>query len=133
MNFYPTGRHAPSACQAARHLAGADLEQAHRGVERELLAGLRRQNEWLCGHSNANPRIVAGLGIQELLSPEEMVEEVELRATQGARTVKLIPGWFHEMPNDRRFWPMYERCQELGLAVTADTGSPGWRARCPPE
>jgi len=126
LNFYPTAfmRRALRA-KVPSGLGGSELEEAYRGVEGELVAGLRRQNEWLCRLHGAEPRIVAGIGVQGLLTPEQMVEEVELRAEQGARTVKLIPGWFHEMPNDRRFWPMYQRCQELGLAVTADTGSLG--------
>jgi predicted TIM-barrel fold metal-dependent hydrolase len=126
LNLYPTGlmrRILRSKIPAS--LPEGEKQAAEHEVERELGAGLRRQNDWLCRVSQASARIVAGIGVQKLLSPEELVAEVELRAAQGARTVKLIPGWFREFPNDRAFWPMYRRCEELGLAVTADTGALG--------
>jgi uncharacterized protein len=124
LNFYPTGV-MRRALLARLDPSERELAEAQHTVERELVAGLRRQNEWLCQLSQANPRIMAGVGVQKLLSPTELVEEVELRASQGARAVKLIPGWFHEYPNDHAFWPMYRRCEELGLAVTSDTGTVG--------
>jgi len=99
--------------------ARADAEAA---VEHDLVARLRAQNEWLCGVSRRDPRIRAGIGIQKLLTPDEMVEEVELRVAQGAAAVKMIPGWYREFPHDRAYWPMYERCQELGIPVVSDTG-----------
>jgi len=125
LNFFPTAvmRRVLQKKNAAISAGGPGTAM---DIDAELAAGLRRQNEWLCRLSQDNPRILAGIGVQKLLSPEELVEEVELRATQGARTVKMVPGWFHEYPNDRAFWPMYARCAELGLAITADTGSLGF-------
>lgn len=123
LNFYPTGLMRPIIERRVGGGPGDPL--VARSVQAQLVAGLRRQNEWLCTLSKDNPRIVAGIGVQKLLTAAELVEEVELRAAQGARTVKLLPGWFHEYPDDPAFWPMYERCAELGLPVTADTGSIG--------
>ena len=91
-------------------------------IERDLASRLRRHNEWLCEFSKQEPRVRAGIGVQKLLTAEELVEEVDLRATQGAVAVKLIPGWYREFPNDRHYWPMYARCQELGIPVVSDTG-----------
>jgi predicted TIM-barrel fold metal-dependent hydrolase len=126
LNFYPTGvMRRVLRSRIPGELTRTEREDAERAVERDLAAGVRRQNEWLCTLANRTGRILAGIGVQKLLSPEELVEEVELRAGQGARTVKMIPGWFHEYPNDRAFWPMYQRCAELGLAITSDTGTVG--------
>jgi len=126
VNFYPTGimrrvllRKIPEG------LSESERESALRAVERQLADGMRRQNDWLCNLSQQQPRIIAGIGVQKLLTPEELVEEVELRAAAGAHTVKILPGWFHEFPNDRAFWPMYQRCAELGLSVISDTGTIG--------
>ncbi|MBA7646131.1 hypothetical protein ES703_53893 [subsurface metagenome] len=104
-----------------------DPEAAKQQVEKELATRLRRHNEWLCNVSKENPRIVAGIGLQKLLTPQEMVEEVELRASQGAKTVKLIPGMYKHYPNDHAFWPMYEKCQEIGMPITPDSGTLGAR------
>jgi predicted TIM-barrel fold metal-dependent hydrolase len=126
LNFYPTGVMRRVLRSRIRPgLSATDRLDAEEDVERQLVAGLRRQNEWLCDLAARTGRIVAGVGVQKLLTPEQLVAEVELRAAQGARTIKMIPGWFHEYPNDRAFWPMYRRCVELGLAVTSDTGTVG--------
>lgn len=106
-------------------LAGQHLEDAREAIERDLADRLRAQNQWLCEVARDEPRVVAGIGIQKLLSPRAMAEEVRRRAAQGARAVKLIPGWYREFPDDSAYWPAYEACQELGLAVTVDTGSLG--------
>jgi hypothetical protein len=102
-----------------------DPESVKTQVEKELASRLRRHNEWLCAVSMENPRIVAGIGMQKLLTPEEMVEEVEAGAAQGAKTVKLLPGMFRHYPNDRAFWQLYEKCQEIGMPVTLDSGTLG--------
>lgn len=107
------------------NLSGKGLEAAKADIEKELATRLKRQNEWLCQVSKENPRIVAGIGIQKLLTPQEMIEEVELRVAQGAKAVKLLPGMYSHYPNDHAFWPMYEKCQELGIPVTSDTGTSG--------
>lgn len=102
-----------------------DPEGVRAQVEKELVARLRRHNDWLLTVSRENPRLVAGIGIQKLLTPEEMVEEVERGAAEGAKTVKLLPGMYRHYPNDRAFWPMFEKCQEIGMPVTSDSGTLG--------
>jgi predicted TIM-barrel fold metal-dependent hydrolase len=102
-------------------------ETARTTIHAELLGRVRRQNEWLIQIGKANPRLVPAVGIQKLFSSEQMVEEVRVRAALGARTVKLLPGFYFEYPDDRAFWPMYEEAQALGLAITSDTGTLGFQ------
>ena len=67
---------------------------------------------------------MAGIGVQKLLTPEQLVEEVDSgrsRSTRSEDPARMV----HEFPNDRAFWPMYQRCAELGLAVVSDTGTIG--------
>lgn len=124
LNLFPTAFLRPVLLRRLGPEAGHD-PAAREAVDRDLADRMRAQNEWLCAVSAREPRILAGIGMQKLLTPDEMVAEVEVRAKAGARTVKLIPGWYHEFPDDRAFWPMYARCEELGLAITSDTGSLG--------
>ena len=51
-----------------------------------------------------------------------MVDEVTLRFHQGAKGVKFHPGMFSFFPTDERYWPVYEKCQELGLPIVSDSG-----------
>jgi predicted TIM-barrel fold metal-dependent hydrolase len=126
LNLFPT----PVMRRALRakippEVTGAERTAAEEAVEADLANRLRGQNAWLCSFSQQQPRVLAGIGIQKLLTPDEMVAEVELRVASGARAVKLIPGWYREFPHDRAYWPMYERCQELGIPVVSDTGTLG--------
>lgn len=123
LNLFPTPvlRRALTA-RIATGLSESARAEAEADVERDLVRRLRAHNEWLCGVSQRDPRVRAGIGIQKLLTSDEMVEEVEERVAQGAAAVKMIPGWYREFPNDRAYWPMYERCQELGIPIVSDTG-----------
>src|ERR1043166_8307938 len=86
--------------QIPADLPAPEIESARARVEDELRGRVRRQNEWLAQLARDNPRLVPAVGVQKLFSPEEMVEEVRLRASQGARTVKLLPGMYFEYPDD---------------------------------
>ena len=94
-------------------------------VEADLKSKLRRQNEWICKTAADNPRLVPAISMQKLFSPDEMVEELRLRVSQGARIVKMLPGMYQEYPSDRAFWPMYRACEELDVAIVSDTGTLG--------
>lgn len=126
LNLFPT----PFIRMALRDrlddsLEGPELEHAHSQIEVDLVARLRRHNDWLTDVAARHPRVIAAIGIQGIMGSEEMIAELELQVSRGAKAVKLIPGFFREFPNDRVFWPLYERCQELGVVVVSDTGSLG--------
>jgi predicted TIM-barrel fold metal-dependent hydrolase len=124
-NFPTRQMRAAQVAQLSEAQTRTERERALAGIEQELAGRVRRQNDWLCQLHGANPRLVPAIGIQKLFSSQEMVDEVGRLAGRGARTVKLLPGLYFEYPDDRAFWPMYEACQDLGLAVTSDTGTLG--------
>jgi len=104
------------------------LPESQRRKEKERIAGqigpiMRKMNEWGCGVGRRLPRLLPFIGMSDDLGgPEAMAEEVALRASQGAKGVKVHPGQFSHYPDDEAFWPMYEKCQELGLPILADSG-----------
>jgi predicted TIM-barrel fold metal-dependent hydrolase len=53
------------------------------------------------------------------------VDEVARIADLGLKGVKLHPSLQAFAPDDERFWPLYERCQELGLITLFHTGTSG--------
>ncbi len=84
---------------------------------------IRDRNEWVCQTGQRFPRLIPFICMaKDLGDSKAMVEELTLRFKQGARGVKLHPGMHCFYPNDQEFWPMYEKCQELGLPVLADSG-----------
>ena len=105
-----------------------ELPEAQRQKEKERISQqigpiMREMNEWGCGVGRQFPRLLPFIGMSDDLgSPEDMAEEIALRASQGARGVKMHPGQFSHYPDDKAFWPMYAKCQELGIPILADSG-----------
>lgn len=105
-----------------------ELPEAQRQKEKERISQqigpiMREMNEWGCGVGRQFPRLLPFIGMSDDLgSPEDMAEEIALRASQGAKGVKMHPGQFSHYPDDEAFWPMYAKCQELGIPILADSG-----------
>lgn len=106
-------------------LTDDERKAAAADIEGNLASRLRRQNAWMCQAAADNPRLVPAISMQKVFSPEEMVQELELRVSQGARIVKMLPGMYFEHPADRAFWPMYQACADLDVAIVSDTGTLG--------
>ncbi len=84
---------------------------------------IRDRNEWVCQVGKKNPRLIPYICMaKDLGDSKAMVDELTLRYKQGARGVKLHPGMHAFYPDDQEFWPMYAKCQELGLPVLSDSG-----------
>ena len=100
---------------------------------------LREFNQWGCEVGQLFPRLIPFICLApDLGDPEDMVKELVVRAENGAKGVKLHPGLFYFSPADKRLWPVYKKCEELGLPILADSApSPGfhtlsgWRVRMP--
>ncbi|MAG15137.1 MAG: hypothetical protein CL874_04580 [Dehalococcoidales bacterium] len=97
--------------------------QGEKKLSPQIASLMREMNEWGCGIGRSFPRLLPFIGMSnDFGSGEAMAEEVTLRASQGAKGVKLHPGQFSYFPNDKMSWPMYEKCQELSLPVLSDSG-----------
>lgn len=102
-------------------------EKEKREKEKALAAQvapvMREFNQWGCDVGKRLPRLLPFPCIsKELGDAEAIAQEVELRAEQGAKGIKMHPGMFSFFPNDEALWPAYEKCQALGLPVLGDSG-----------
>ncbi len=96
--------------------------QEGKKISEQIAPIIREFNEWGCEVGRRFSRILPFICIaKELGGAKGMVEEVEQRARQGARGIKLHPGLFNLFPDDEEMFPVYEKCQELGLPVLADS------------
>src|SRR5256886_9203640 len=66
-----------------------------------------------------------GFGSVDPLKGDRAVEEVDRIAEVGLKGVKLHPSLQAFAPNEERHWPLYEKCQDLGLIVLFHTGTSG--------
>ncbi len=105
-----------------------ELHEGQREKARERIRGqvaplLHKWNEWGCSIGKQFPNLYPFICVSDDLGDaQDIAQEVVLRASQGARGVKLHPGIYSFFPNDEKLWPMYAKCQELGLPVLADSG-----------
>ncbi|HET9781106.1 MAG TPA: amidohydrolase family protein [Candidatus Dormibacteraeota bacterium] len=85
----------------------------------------RVPNELVAGAVRDHPKTFVGFGSVDPLKGERAVEELDRIAELGLKGVKLHPSLQAFAPNEERFWPLYERCEDLGLAVLFHTGTSG--------
>ena len=85
----------------------------------------RVPNELVAQAARDHPERFVGFGSVDPLKGESAVDELEGIASAGLKGVKLHPSLQAFAPDDERFWPLFERCEELGLATLFHTGTSG--------
>ena len=106
----------PAALLAAMDAAGIDhaVLQAewdagdYRAMNDDVARIVREYPERLTGYCTVNPGV-----------DDDMAAVVEREVNErGMRGVNLQPFAYRVMANDKRFYPLYQKCQELGVPVT---------------
>ncbi len=85
----------------------------------------RVPNELVAQAVADHPGRFVGFGSVDPLKGESAVDELDAIAAAGLKGVKLHPSLQAFAPDDERFWPLFERCEELGLATLFHTGTSG--------
>ena len=85
----------------------------------------RVPNELVAQACSDHPKAFVGFGSVDPLKGEAAVEELARIAELGLKGVKLHPSLQAFAPDDERYWPLYDRCEELGLVVLFHTGTSG--------
>ncbi len=115
----------PSLSEKERIKALPEEERKEGEVKfiQQLSPIIRDRNEWVCQIGQRYPRLIPFVCMaKDLGDSKAIVDELTLRYKQGAKGVKLHPGMHAFYPDDKEFWPMYEKCQELDLPVLGDSG-----------
>jgi len=115
--------------------AGA-LEAA--GVDRALMtawwgpAGAMISNDEVAACVRARPDLLVGVASVDLSRPMEGVRELRRAVKQlGLRALRVLPWLWNLPPNDRRYYPLYAECIELGIPFCLQVGHTG--PMCPSE
>ncbi|TMD77285.1 MAG: amidohydrolase, partial [Chloroflexi bacterium] len=85
----------------------------------------RVPNEVVAKACREHPKTFVGFGSVDPLKGDIAVGELDHIASLRLKGVKLHPSLQAFQPDDERFWPLYERCEELGLVVLFHTGTSG--------
>jgi uncharacterized protein len=110
----------------ARDYGDMDIVAVLLAWDAETATGRPRvPNDLVAEACRAYPETFVGFGSVDPLKGPRAVEELDRIAELGLKGVKLHPSLQAFAPNEERHWPLYERCQDLGLSVLFHTGTSG--------
>ncbi|MBV8931568.1 MAG: amidohydrolase [Kutzneria sp.] len=109
-----------------------------RGVELALLcawsgpAGMLIGNDEVAGVVAAHPDRFSGVAAVDLRHPMAAIAELRHAVTDlGFVAARIVPWLWNLPPNDRRYYPIYTACVELGIPFCTQIGHTG--PLCPSE
>lgn len=111
------------------------MDQA--GVEKALLCawsspgGMLITNDEVAVLVSAHPDRFVGVAAVDLRQPVAAVQELRRAADLGMVALRIVPWLWNLPPNDRRYYPLYAACVELGLPFCTQIGHTG--PLCPSE
>ena len=83
-------------------------------------------NEEVAAWTSAHPRRFAALAAVPLDRPMEAVRELRRCVTElGFAGLRMLPWMWETPPTDRRFYPLYATCVELGVPFCTQVGHTG--------
>ena len=102
------------------------------GVERALITawygphGPLITNDEVAAFVRAAPELLVGVASVDLTRPMEAVRELRRAVKQlGMRALRVLPWLWNLPPNDRRYYPLYAECVELGIPFCLQVGHTG--------
>jgi uncharacterized protein len=83
-------------------------------------------NDEVAGFVAAHPKRLAGLAAVDLNRPMKAVRELRRCVKElGFKGLRMIPWLWGHPPNDRRYYPLYAECIELGVPFCTQVGHTG--------
>jgi len=112
--------------ELAREYESMDMVAVLLAWDAETATGRPRvPNDLVAQACREFPSTFVGFGSVDPLKGDRAVAELDRFPELGLKGVKLHPSLQAFAPNDERHWPLYEKCQELGLVVLFHTGTSG--------
>ncbi|MGQ3075556.1 MAG: amidohydrolase family protein [Ferrovibrionaceae bacterium] len=102
------------------------------GIDRLMLCAWSRpgrmviSNDEIAVFTRAHPDRFAGVAAVDLADPMGALRELERAVRElGAKALRVVP-WLWELPpTDRRYYPLYGKCVELGIPFCTQVGHTG--------
>ena len=100
------------------------VERETRNIEATMGERLKDSNAWVCDEATAHPQLVPFIAVDPgVLGAEETQSHLhEMVERHGARGIKIHPVLQQFSMADRRMWPVYSTCVELGIPIIAHSG-----------
>ena len=104
-------------------LSEEERREAEKEIDLRMISRLERRNLWTCQVAKENPRLIPFIGLDPIMSPELMRNEIlDKVKNHGARGIKLQSAAQRFYPDDPRLNLAYETAVELGLPVIFHSG-----------
>lgn len=88
--------------------------------------GAMVSNDEVAALTEAHPQRFAAIAAVDLARPMEGVRELRRRVEeQGFKGLRVVPWLWNLPPNDRRYYPLYAECVELGVPFCLQVGHTG--------
>lgn len=97
------------------------LLSAWRGPDGQDLISNDEVAEWISLH----PKRFGGLATVDLDRPMEAVRELRRRVGEGFLGLRVVPWLWNAPPTDRRYYPLFAECVELGVPFCTQVGHTG--------
>jgi predicted TIM-barrel fold metal-dependent hydrolase len=91
-------------------------------IAREMIARMKRRNDWTCQTAKEQPCLVPFISLDPSMGAEEAVAEVRRCREQGAVGIKLHPSSQRFNPDDPNLWPVYAEAESLEMPVLSHGG-----------
>lgn len=122
-NFTPIhDMHVANLARIPAELTGADRAAAEAKVLDLMRFRVGERNEWSLQASERFPQLLTFIGVDPVLSPDEMQAEVELRHAAGAKGIKLHPPVQRVRLDDERWSPALAAAERLGMVILTHMG-----------
>ena len=106
-------------------LSESEPRRRVRAILAEVVQEVIDYNEWGVSMHAQHPEITCFIGLNPaLMTPRQLLTELEDKHRRGARGVKLIPWDCLLTSDDPRMFPIYDYCQAQGLPILF--GTPGY-------
>lgn len=109
-------------------LAALDAAKVDRAIVSAWFgpSGALLANDDVAAMVRAHPTRLVGVASVDLASPMRAVRELRRAVrTLGLRGLRLLPWLWGLPPNDRRYYPLYAECVELGVPFCTQIGHAG--------
>ncbi len=82
-------------------------------------------NDEVAGWVAAHPNRFAGVATVDLDRPMEAVRELRRRVDEGFVALRVVPWLWRLPPTDRRYYPLFAACVDLGVPFCTQVGHTG--------
>jgi len=83
-------------------------------------------NDEVASYVKQAPELLVGVASVNLARPMDAVRELRRAVKQlGMRALRMLPWLWNLPPNDRRYYPLYAECIELGIPFCLQVGHTG--------